>query len=134
MDRFYLSGKLLSSIGTIHIIPGTTFSDHAPVILSFSTQNLEEFSNLKILENQLLDNSFSLQVAQLWSQKDVILESMAVRVANGLRCISEFFRGKYKERFSMIQEKEKRSRTSLVSLQRLQERYPHCTWIAEKLG
>ena len=34
----------------------------------------------------------------------------------------------------MIQEKEKRSRTSLVSLQRLQECYPHCTWIAEKLG
>ena len=34
----------------------------------------------------------------------------------------------------MVQEKEKRSRTSLVSLQRLQERYPHCTWIAEKLG
>ena len=34
----------------------------------------------------------------------------------------------------MLQAKEKQSRTSLVSLQRLQEHYPHCTWIAEKLG
>ena len=84
MDRFYLSGKLLSSIGTIHIIPGTTFSDHAPVILSFSTQNLEEFSNLKILENMLLDNDFALQIAELWSQKDVVQESMAMWVTNGL--------------------------------------------------
>ena len=59
---------------------------------------------------------------------------MAVRVANGLRCILDFFRGKSKERCSMLQENEKRSRTSLVSLQRLQGSYPRCTWIVEKLG
>ena len=57
-----------------------------------------------------------------------------MRVANALRCISEFFRGKSKQMFSMLQEKEKRCRTSLVSIQRLQERYPHCAWIAEKHG
>ena len=34
----------------------------------------------------------------------------------------------------MLQAKEKQSRTSLLSLQRLHECYPHCTWIAEKLG
>ena len=122
LDRFYVSGKFISTTGIIHIMSGTTFSDHAPVILSISTQNLKEFSNLKIPEHVLLDNSFSLQVAELWSQKDVVQESMAMRVANGLRCISEFFRDKSKERFSMLQEKEKQSHTSLVSLQRLQER------------
>ena len=53
-------------------MPGTTFSDHAPVIMSISTQNLKEFSNLKIPEHVLLDNSFSLQVAEIWSQKDVV--------------------------------------------------------------
>ena len=34
----------------------------------------------------------------------------------------------------MLQAKEKQSRTSLLSLQRLHECYPHCTWIVEKLG
>ena len=57
-------------------MPRTTFSDHALVILSIS--------NLKILENMLLDNDFALQIAELWSQKDVVQESMAMWVTNGL--------------------------------------------------
>ena len=134
LDRFYLSGKFISATGTVHIMPGTTFSDHAPIILSLSTQKNKEFVNLKIPEELLLDNNFSSQVIDLWSQKDVGQESMTMRVANGLQRISEFFRCKSKERFAMMKEREKRSRASLVSLQRLQERYPHCTWIAEKLG
>ena len=73
LDRFYLAGKFLSSTSTIHIMLGTTCSDHALVILLVSTQNLKKFSNMKILENMLLDNySFSLQVTELWSQKDIV--------------------------------------------------------------
>ena len=59
-------------------------------------------------------------------------ESMDMQIANGLRSSAKLFRCKSKERFFLMQEKEKRFRTSLVSLQQLQERYPHCTWIAEK--
>ena len=84
LDRFYLSGKFISATGTVHIMPGTTFSDHAPIILSLSTQKNKEFVNLKIPKELLLDNSFSSQVIDLWSQKDVGQESMTMRVANGL--------------------------------------------------
>ena len=122
LDRFHLFGKFLLATATVHIMPGTTFSDHTPIIFSVSTQKTKQFSNLKIPENLLLDNSFSLQVIDLWSQKDVVQEeSMTMRVANGLRSLSEFFRCKSKERFYMMKEKEKRSHTSLVSLQRCRD-------------
>ena len=69
----------------MHIMLRTTFSDHALVILSISNQCFQDFSILKIPEILLLDNSFSLQVARLWSQKNVLQDSMAMRVANGLQ-------------------------------------------------
>ena len=38
LDRFYVSNKFLSFTTTIHILPRTSFSDHAPVVLSVSNR------------------------------------------------------------------------------------------------
>ena len=55
LDRFHLFGKFLLATATVHIMPGTTFSDHTPIIFSVSTQKTKQFSNLKIPENLLLE-------------------------------------------------------------------------------
>ena len=47
----------------------------------------------------LLDDNFSLQVAELWDQKDALWESTTTEVSNGLPKIFELFKCKSKKRF-----------------------------------
>ena len=58
-----------------------------------------DISKLKILESMLLDDNFSLQVAELWDQKDALWESTTTEVSNGLPKIFELFKCKSKKRF-----------------------------------
>ena len=51
-----------------------------------------DISTHKIPENLLLDDTFSLQVVELWYQKNALGGSIAMKVSNGLHEISEFFR------------------------------------------
>ena len=73
-------------------MPGTSFSEHVLVILSTLDQCSHDLSILKIPENLLLHDSLSFQVVELWSQKNVLRNSMAMKVSNGLHEISDFFR------------------------------------------
>ena len=64
-------GKIITTISIIHIMPGTSFSEHVLVILSTLDQCSHDLSILKIPENLLLHDSLSFQVVELWSQKNV---------------------------------------------------------------
>ena len=48
------------------------------------------------------DNSLPLQVAELWSPKNVLRDSMAMRVVDGLREIFEFFQPKWEMKAQLI--------------------------------
>ena len=89
---------------------------------------------LDIITLTMRDNRFSLKWLNYGLKKMFLQDSMAMRVANGLHEISSFFRHNSKERFCMLQQHEKECCTSLVSLQWLQECYPHYVWITEQLG
>lgn len=119
--------------GQCRIVSGIVFSDYAPVMVSFKQRRRYTNISFKIPGNILLDNSFHMDVCNIWSASMEGSDALGIQVANALMNLTSFFRGMSKKAQESARVKELASRQFVSSLQRLQERYPSCTCVQECL-
>ena len=84
----------------------------------------------RIPEKVILDDRWYIQVRDIWRRKDTMDAPIAIKVACGLTELSQYFALKSKSEYMEYQEKERRMRATSISLQRLQQGRPECTWVA----
>ena len=66
IDRFYVSDSFSDKGGSIKMMSGTVFSDHAPVILTLANTRKKQSFHLKIPEAILVNEQYSEQVHKFW--------------------------------------------------------------------
>ena len=133
LDRFYVGEAFVSNGGTITIMPGTTFSDHAPVILTTFGRSTTMPLRLRIPEKVMLDDRSYSRVRDIWITKDNMDESISAKVAYALKELSQYFAAISKAEYMEYRDKENKLRALLISLQRLQQARPQCAWVAKHL-
>ena len=106
------------------ILAGTTFSDHAPVVLVLEDQRCPAGTQLRIPEVVVTDAGLCGEIEEIWMEAQRQELDPAEQCAAGLRGISLFLHEKAKSRLEEVRERERRLRRGLCSLQRLQERSP----------
>ena len=133
LDRFYVGEAFVSNGGTITIMPGTTFSDHAPVILTTFGRSTTMPLRLRIPEKVMLDDRSYSRVRDIWITKDNMDESISAKVAYALKELSQYFAAISKAEYMEYRDKENKLRALLISLQRLQQARPQCAWVTKHL-
>ena len=116
LDRFYVSDGLRTRGGSVGILAGTTFSDHAPVVLVFEEQRRPPSQQLRIPESVSTDLSLSSEIESLWLEargQDVGIVEQCVL---GLRDISLFLHATARRRLEESRERERRLRRGLRSI------------------
>ncbi len=136
IDRFYLSDVLATKEGMITILPGTTLSDHAPIILSITPgqQWKKGRSQLRIPDRILEDGRYKEEVEKLWNKISTAEGNSIELLDEAVLAMSNFFKEQTKQQAEVREKKGKNMRRSLKALQRLQERHPTCSWIRYKMA
>ncbi len=134
IDRFYVSDSFADKGGSIKIMSGTVFSDHAPVILTLANTRNKQSFHLKIPEDILVNEQYSEQVHKIWIESFRDGDRPEMSLANAIMSLSRFFREAAMQQRQAYKAREKRMRHALISLQRLQEKYPSCGWVAHKIA
>ena len=133
LDRFYVDDVVVPHGGSVNIMPGITFSDHAPVILVTFKRADETVARLKIPERILLDDKYDRQVREIWCNKDINDAPISHRVAQAVIELSTFFKERSNAEYVEYCAKEANYRAAYTSLQRLQQNRPESSWVAERL-
>ena len=66
IDRFYVGDYLGDRGGSIEILAGTTFFDHAPIILTLEDQARVSCLQLRIPERMFSDDSLVVDIERIW--------------------------------------------------------------------
>ena len=132
LDRFYVSSNLAQRGGQIGIMAGTTFSDHAPVLLLLKDEVVYRKDTFRIPDSIIRDATLRAQVETIWNGRRNV-EDPVRDFMSKIEESSELFRLQEKERYSIFVQREKALRSSLSSSQRLQEKFPNCKWIGDLL-
>jgi hypothetical protein len=131
LDKFYVDDVVVPHGGSVKIMPGVTFSDHAPVILVTFKRADETVARLKIPERILLDNKYDRQVREIWCNKDINDAPISHRVAKAVIELSTFF--KERSNTEYVEYYRANYRATYTSLQRLQQNRPESSWVVERL-
>ena len=116
--------------GISRLCQATGFSNHAPVILRTFGQSEMAAIQFRIPEKVMLDDQWYIQVRDIWRRKDNMDAPISIKVACDLTRLSQYFALKSRSEYMEYQEKERRMRATLISLQRLQQGRPECAWVA----
>ena len=116
------------------ILAGTTFSDHAQVILVLEDQRRPAGTQLRIPEVVVTDARLCGESEELWMEAQRQDLDSAEQCAKGLRGISCFLHEKAKCRLEELRERERRLRRGLCALQRIQERSPQDSEVEEQIS
>ena len=129
LDRFYVGECLAERGGTIQIVSGTTFSDHAPVLMTLLENASPKSKKLKIPNSILVKAEYKQHIVQIWNRKNLLATNIGEQVATAITQIPEFFQEETRQHFELQKMKE-RLHQALASLQRLQELRLTCEWTA----
>ena len=116
------------------ILAGTTFSDHAPVILVFEEQRRPPSQQMRIPESVSTDLGLRPVIEHIWlgaRGQDVDLVEQCVL---GLRGISLCLHETARSRLEECRERERQLRIGLQSIKHLQEQRPHDMELEEQLS
>ena len=134
IDRFYVSDNFCDKGGKHGIMPGTTVSDHSPVILTIKSESKTMQIQIRVPEALLMDSQYSGEVERIWINQMEQAGNILEKVTQALEHISSFFKEQAKLSYEVYVTRERNIRRAVVSLQRLQERHPESRWVAEHLA
>ena len=119
LDTFYINDSVGKRGGTVGILVGTTFLDHAPVILVLEDQRHPARTQLRILEAVVTDACLCGEIEELWLEAQRQELNPAEQCVKGLRGISLFLHEKAKCRLEELRERKRRLCRGLRALQRI---------------
>ena len=90
--------------------------------------------HVRIPNKFLSENCFKQDLGNIWETKMHLEGNMATKVVAALTVSSQFLKEKVHLKELQLAEKEKNIRRALVSLQKIQEKYPYCAWRSEQFG
>ena len=133
LDRFYADKFLWDKGGSIGIIPSFSFSDHAPLRLVIVLQEQYKNSRFRIPNHVFLSPDCSPTVHNIWNKYDYSYDYALSSVHKAISETQQFFYRKAKQVFYASLTKIGRLRRGLKSLQHLQERRPHSSYISARV-
>ena len=74
------------------------------------------------------ENAFKQDLELIWESNMQREDSISNKVAAAIQASSELLKGKAEFQETQLAIKEKNIRWALVSLQKLQEKFPNCKW------
>ena len=135
IDRIYLSDYFAILEGEITIMPGTTLSDHAPVLLTLQQGGYRKrgrSQQVRIPDWVFQEDKYKSEVESLW-HKATELGGALEKLDNALVAASDFFKGQTKQLAELRGQQERNLRRALRALHRLQECHPSCSWTTERM-
>ena len=124
IDRFYADSFFWDCGGYVGIISGTSFSDHAPIMLKFGMDSHTSISRLYV--PMFIVDDMNLQNT-VWRM--VVGDSNCQKLQNALLAVSNFFIQQVKLKQSSYTRNLLNAKRGLASLQILQEKPPHSQYI-----
>ena len=134
LDRFHIGECLANRGGSLGIMSGSAFSDHFPVIMNFFGSKKRSQEKVRIPATMLVDEKWAEEVHRIWLSFQGTPNGPAHNLLLWIEALSNFFQEIAIKDKEKLKEKELALRRNLKSLQKLQERFPYCTWTAQKLG
>lgn len=135
IDRFYVDPVIERFGGSIGILAGTSFSDHALFILYIEESHIRgDARRVRIPDDLLEEESMVTRVEEIWRELQWAPGQAARTVALRLQRVSSFLHESTQYRLDMIRETKRHLRAGLASLQHLQEHHPECSDIASQLA
>ena len=126
IDRIYVTDMWQNVGGTIQIMSGTIFSDHAPMIMHIVKERIGSSQNAKIPEAIILDDLYHKDVVRIWQHEMQSPVNIVTWVAKAVQVVSSLFKNTTRLRYKAYRDKEIALKRVVSSLQRIQEKRPHC--------
>ena len=127
IDRFYADSFFWDRGGYVGIISGTSFSDHAPIMLKFCMDSHTSTSRLYVPRFIVDDMNLQNTVLSVWRM--AVGDSNCQKLQNALLAVSNFFIQQVKLKQSSYTRNLLNAKRGLASLQILQEKQPHSQYI-----
>ena len=131
IDRFYADQFFWELGGALGIVPGTNFSDHAPVKLTLKLRVVVFHDHAKIPKWILKDDSIVESVAFLWS--NVFAPDKLTKVFVALFQLKKLFLGKANDKKFFLISRLANARRGLALIQYLQERDINSSYLENNL-
>ena len=90
IDRFYVSDHFGVQGGAIGILAGTSFSNHAPVILALEEQLQEPSLQQRIPDSIVSDANLSEDIERIWWESQSMDLDAAEQCAHGITALNYF--------------------------------------------
>ena len=134
IDRIYVDDLFAEIGGSVGIYPGTTFSDHAPVVLQLKVgKKHKQQGRIRIPPELFTESIITEQVMYIWRQTLLQIGNVEDNVTLAISHISSFLISWVQGKKETYTQKINSMHRALASLQHFQERDPLCEWTANAL-